>query len=102
MQFGRLLLAHDYTLSGKCIPSKSQEKDLAATISTDLKPSVHIAKVVKQAKMCLAVIKRTIVSPGVAVFFRLYRQLERPQLEYAVSIWNPYLKRDIDLIEKVQ
>ena len=30
------------------------------------------------------------------------RQLARFQLEYAVSIWNPYLMRDIDLIEKVQ
>ena len=58
LQFGHLLLAHDYMLSGKCIPSKSQEKDFGVTISTDLKPSVHIAKVVKQAEMCLAVIKR--------------------------------------------
>ena len=35
-------------------------------------------------------------------FFRLYRQLIRPQLECAVSIWNPYLKRDIEVIKKVQ
>ena len=55
------------------ITSKSQEKDLGATISTDImKPSVHIAKVVKQAEMCLAVIKRTIVSRDVAVFFSYY------------------------------
>ena len=26
----------------------------------------------------------------------------RPILEYAVCIWNPYLSRDIDLIERVQ
>ena len=59
------------------ITSKSQEKDLGLTISTDMKPSVHIAKVVKQAEMCLAVIKRTIVNRDVAVFFILYRQLVR-------------------------
>ena len=35
-------------------------------------------------------------------FFRLCRQLVRPQLEYAVSICNPYLKHDNELIEKVQ
>ena len=56
------------------------------TISTDLKPLVHIAKLVKQAEMCLTVINRTKVSRDVAVFFRLHGQLVRPQSEYAVSI----------------
>ena len=60
LQFGHSHLAHDYTFSGTCILSKSQEKDFGVTISTDLKPPVHVAKVVKQAEMCLAVIKRTI------------------------------------------
>ena len=83
------------------ITSKSQEKDLGATISTDMKPSVHIAKVVKQAEMCLAVIKRTIVSRDVAVFFHIIQAVGKTQLVYAVSIWNPYLMRDIELIEKV-
>ena len=46
--------------------------------------------------------KNTVVSHDVAVFFRLYRLLLGPQLEYAVSIWNPYFKRDIELIEKAQ
>ena len=41
--------------------SKLQEKDLGVIICTDLKPSVHVAKVVKQAEMRLAVIKRMIV-----------------------------------------
>ena len=68
MQFGHLLLAHNITLPGESITSKSQEKDLGVTISTDLKPSVHVAKVVKQAEMCLLVIKRTIVSRDVVVF----------------------------------
>ena len=40
----------NYTLAGKCIPSKSHEKDFGVTVSTDLKPSVHIVKVVKQAE----------------------------------------------------
>ncbi|KAJ8037149.1 hypothetical protein HOLleu_17897 [Holothuria leucospilota] len=37
------------------------------------------------------------------VFFRyLFQALVRPHLEYAASVWNPHLKRDIDSSENVQ
>ena len=36
------------------------------------------------------------------LFLFLYRIYVRPQLEYCVQLWCPYLAREIDTIEKVQ
>ena len=32
----------------------------------------------------------------------LYKTLVRPYVEYCVSAWSPYYKKDKDLLEKVQ
>ena len=47
-------------------------------------------------------IKRTIKCRKKDILVRLYKALVRPKLEYCVQAWCPYLKKDIDKLEKVQ
>ncbi len=45
---------------------------------------------------------RTFSSRDVSLWKTLYVSLVRPHLEFASTVWNPYLKCDIEAIEKVQ
>ena len=38
---------------------------------------------------------------SIELMLPLYKSLVRPHLEYAVQFWSPYLRRDIDKIERV-
>ena len=39
---------------------------------------------------------------GMDMFIVLYKSLVRPILEYASPTWSPFLKKDIDKLEKIQ
>ena len=32
----------------------------------------------------------------------LYKAIVRPHLEYCIHAWSPYLRKDIDMLEKIQ
>ena len=47
-------------------------------------------------------IRRTIVTRDKDTILRLYKTLVRPQLQYCIQVWSPYLKQDMEKLEKVQ
>ena len=47
-------------------------------------------------------IKRTITNKRKDIIVKLYKGLVRPKLEYCIQAWRPYLKKDIDKLERVQ
>ena len=32
----------------------------------------------------------------------LYKAIVRPHLDYCIQAWSPYLRKDIDMLEKIQ
>ena len=59
-------------------------------------------KASKIANSVIAQIKNSFTYFDSSLVKLLYVSLVRPHLEYAVSVWNPYLRKDIDKIESVQ
>jgi len=50
----------------------------------------------------LGVIKRNFVLTDEEDFRLLFNGFVRPHQEYCVSVWSPYLVKDIECLEKVQ
>jgi len=47
-------------------------------------------------------ISGTFVNKDTRIMLKLYQSLVRPKLEYCVQAWRPYLKKDIEMLQKVQ
>lgn len=93
---------NEYRLYEKAIKSSDAERDLGVIIDKSLKFSEQCNRVASTANATLGLIKRNIVSRNKDIITKLYKALVRPKLEYCVQAWRPFLKKDIEKLEKVQ
>jgi ribonucleases P/MRP protein subunit RPP40 len=78
------------------------EKDLGIWCSSSLKEGEHVARAAGTANRILGLIKRTFTYLDEEIMRQLYTALVRPHLEYGNVVWHPYLKKDIEMLERVQ
>ena len=102
VHIGRNNKSFKYSLNDKDLKTVPEEKDVGVIVTKDLKASRQCIEAVKKANKTLGMIKRNFRNLNKDIVIRLYKQLVRPHLEYAVQAWSPYLKKDIKLIEGVQ
>ena len=107
MAYGRSQQHHSYTMmnaDGVPFPLQRwyEEQDLGVLFTPNLKFSEHISKITHKANCVVGIIKRSFSCLDKAMFRTLYVTMVCPRLEYASQIWNPYLIRDIQALEKVQ
>ena len=77
-------------------------KYLGITIQSNLKWHKHIQLITSKANQTLALLKRNLRTPSIQLRERVYLGLVRPKLEYAATVWSPYLINDKNTLEKVQ
>jgi ribonuclease P/MRP protein subunit RPP40 len=82
------------------IVAVKEEKDLGVTFDQQLKFSIKIPNCVVKANIILGLINRTFDFMDKDMFLTLYKALVRPHMEYASSVWNPWLKKDIKCLER--
>ena len=91
-----------YTLNDHQLRTTEVERDLGIMVSNNLKSTEHVNCIVARAQRIFGLIKKTFVSRDASVIMPLYCSLVRSLLDYATIIWNPYLVRDINSVERVQ
>lgn len=79
----------------------THERDLGIIISDDLKLASQCAKPANTAYKVFGMLKRAFVSRNLQIWKSLYMTYIRPHLEFAISAWNPYLKKRY-ILEKAQ
>ena len=62
----------------------------------------QVARDWSKGNQVLGMIRRNITYKDKSLIVPLYKAIVRPHLEYCIQAWSPYLRKDIDMLEKIQ
>ncbi len=106
MHVGKKNQQYQYTINDNneeyILQNTDAERDLGVIISSNLKWSNQVNSAVAKAQKALGLIRRTFTHLNTDMVKILYTSLVRPHLEFAVPVWNPTSKGEIEALEKVQ
>ena len=71
-------------------------------LTSNLSWSEHITQVNSKARKLIGLLYRRFHNCNSDVLTKLYKAFIRPHLEYAPHVWDPYLVKDIQQLEKTQ
>ena len=95
-------IAYNYNINGVALKPVEEHPYLGVHLAKDLKWNVHVAKTAKKANSTLGFIRRNLGKCSQDVKERAYNALVRPHMEYATAAWDPYTKKNIEELEKIQ
>ena len=92
----------NYEMGGTILSTTVKEKDLGVTMDANMKVSEQCGIAASKANQVLGMIRRNITYKDKSFIVPLYKAIVRPHLEYCIQAWSPYLRKDIDMLEKIQ
>ena len=91
-----------YTLSDHILQYVGTNPYLGVTLSEDLTFDAHVGNITKKGSRMLGFIQRNLKGSPSRLKELAYLTLVRSGLEYASVVWDPFLQREIDRLEKIQ
>src|SRR5688572_30012790 len=79
-----------------------KKKDLGVVFNNSFKAAVQCSRSARTANGILGMISRTFHCKKRKIILRLYKSLVRPHMDYCIQAWRPHLKKDIEILKKVQ
>ena len=101
MHIGRNNPRYEYKMAGEKLVVVEEEKDIGVLVQKNMKPSKHCKKSADIAGAVLRQLTKNFHFRDRFVFKKLYVQYVRPHLEFASPAWSPWLREDIEVLEKV-
>lgn len=99
----KLVKNFDYFLGNTALNKVSSLRDLGVNLDSKLHLDTHVDNIVNKAyKMFGFVMRASREFHRPSTYLHLYKSIIRPQLEYAIPIWNPHYKKYVEIIELVQ
>ena len=92
----------DYSLHNQTLENVQSAKYLGITITDNMDWGQHVSEISSKATKTLGFLRRNLAFAPRSTKEVAYKTLVWPKLEYAAPIWSPYLKLQINQIEKVQ
>jgi len=102
MHFGGNNTRALYLMNDTVLPTCTVERDLGVIIQDNLKVSDQCMDAANTANRILGMINRTFSYKSKPVINSLYTFLVCPHLDYCTQAGKPYLRNDIDSLEKVR
>ena len=91
-----------YTLNDHIFQYVGTNPYLGVTLSEDLTFDAHVGNITKKGSRMLGFIQRNLKGSPSRLKELAYLTLVRSGLEYASVVWDPFLQREIDRLEKIQ
>lgn len=95
-------IKNQYFLNGCQVDDQQAVTDLGVEIDSTLNYDLHINKIIGKAYSRVGILFKGFASRDVRVLKQAYLTYVRPVLEYASSVWSPYLLKHVNSIERVQ
>ena len=90
-------------LNNSILEEVEQFKYLGVMLCQNLSWSPHISAICAKARKILGLLCRRLYNHSWDDCIKqLYLSLVRPHLDYAAQVWDPYLKKDVQLLESTQ
>ena len=93
---------HFYSLNNHILKQVEETPYLGLTLTENLKWSSHITKITKKANSTIGFSRWNLKLCPQDCRKSAYISLVRSMLDYGSIIWDPYLSRDIEKLERVQ
>ena len=77
-----------------------KEKDLGVSMNANMKVSEQSRIAASNGNQVLGMIRRNVTYKEKSLIVPLYYAIVTPHLEYCIQAWSPYLRKDIDMLEK--